>query len=354
MGSCAIHIEPGLLSRIGSFASRHAPAHRYGLVSDANVAALYGPRVFSSFPPNTIEGVTVPAGEQNKTRESWAEITDHLLQKGLGRDSALVALGGGMIGDLAGFTAATFLRGIPVIQVPTSLLAMVDAAIGGKTGLDVPGGKNLVGSFHMPAAVLIDPQVLATLPLNELRSGLAEVIKCGAAVDEGYFAMVRKAIPRLLAGNVEKSDDLEPLIVGAVGIKVRIVAEDERESGLRKVLNFGHTIGHAVELVTGYSLLHGEAVAIGMAVESDLAERIGVADAGTASRIKDALTAAKLPIELPAGCRPERMLDAMRSDKKTRGGTIRFALPRRVGEMAKDGNDWSVPVADELIMGVLA
>ncbi len=259
-----------------------------------------------------------------------------------------------MIGDLAGFTASTFMRGVPVIQIPTTLLAMVDASIGGKTGVDVPGGKNLVGSFHHPAAVLIDPEVLATLPLKQLCAGLAEVIKCGVVADESYLAGVRKAIPALLAGNVEKSDAIEPLIVEAVGIKVRIVEEDERESGIRKVLNFGHTIGHAVELITGYTLLHGEAVAIGMAVESRLAERIGVAEPGTTSRITEALTAAKLPIQLPPQCSVQAMMDVMRSDKKTREGTIRFALPRRVGEMARSGSDWSVPVTDELIREVLA
>ncbi len=354
LGSCAIHVERGLISRIGALATRYAPAHRYALVSDSNVEPIYGGKIEAAFPADTIYAVTVPAGEESKTRESWAAITDRLIEKGFGRDSAIIAVGGGMIGDLAGFTAATFMRGVPVIQVPTTLLAMVDASIGGKTGVDVPGGKNLVGSFHHPAAVLIDPQVLATLPLKQLCAGFAEVIKCGVAADEGYFARVREAVPALLAVSIEKSDEIQPLIVGAVGIKVRIVEQDERESGIRKVLNFGHTIGHAVELITGYALLHGEAVAIGMAVESRLAERIGVAQSGTTSRITEALTAAKLPIELPPQCKAQVMIDAMRSDKKTREGTIRFALPRRVGEMARSGSDWSVPVTDELIGEVLA
>ncbi len=292
----------------------------------------------------------ISPGESHKTRETWTIITDALLDAGLGRDSTIVALGGGVVGDIAGFVAATYMRGVNFVQVPTTLIAMVDAAIGGKTGVDTPAGKNLVGSFHMPAAVLIDPEVLVTLPLRELRAGFAEVIKCGVVADIGYFSLVREALPDLLSGGLGRSDRLEPLIVGAIEIKVKIVAQDERESGLRKILNFGHTIGHAVETTSGYSLLHGEAVAIGMAVESEMAEKIGVAEPGTTVIIEEALKLAGLPTRLPPECSPQRMLEAMRSDKKSRDGKIRFALPARVGEMAKDGSDWSVPVADELIM----
>ena len=295
----------------------------------------------------------ISAGESHKTRETWSTVTDALLDAGLGRDSTIVALGGGVVGDLAGFVAATYMRGIPFVQVPTTLIAMVDAAIGGKTGVDTPAGKNLVGCFHMPVAVLIDPQVLATLPLRELRAGFAEVIKCGVVADTAYFELVRQAMPELLSGAIGRSDRLEPLLVGGIGIKVRVVVQDERESGLRKVLNFGHTVGHAVEKTTGYSLLHGEAVAIGMAVESALAERIGAAEPGTAAKIEDALTIAGLPTRIPPECSAQTLLEALRSDKKGRAGKIRFALPTKVGEMAKDGNDWSVPVADQLIMEVL-
>jgi len=257
------------------------------------------------------------------------------------------------VGDLSGFVAATYMRGVPFIQVPTTLIAMVDAAIGGKTGVDTPAGKNLVGCFHMPAAVLVDPQVLATLPLRELRAGFAEVIKCGVVADAAYFQLVRDAIPGLLSGDVAKSDRLESVLVGGIGIKVRVVVQDEREAGLRKILNFGHTIGHAVEKTTGYSLLHGEAVAIGMAVESQLAERIGAAEPGTAATIVEVLTSAGLPSRVPPECAPQQLLDAMRSDKKGREGKIRFALPTKIGEMAKDGDDWSVAVSDQLIMEVL-
>lgn len=347
-------MQRGLIANVGALAARYAPAHRYALVTDRNVAPRYSAAVKASFAATTIEEVVVPAGEAAKTRESWAAITDRLIDSGFGRDSAVVALGGGVIGDLAGFVAATFLRGIPVVQVPTTLVAMVDAAIGGKTGVDTVAGKNLVGAFHMPAAVLIDAQVLATLPLRELRAGLAEVLKCGVVADEAYFEISRLAIPAILSGNVEKSDKLEPLIVGGMEVKVRIVSKDERETGLRKVLNFGHTIGHGVEAASDYRLLHGEAVAIGMALESALAERIGIADRGTASRIREALEAANLPTARPPDCDAGRILQLMRSDKKARQGKLRFALPRRVGEMAGEGTDWSVPVTDELIREVLA
>lgn len=314
---------------------------------------LYGGAVEASFDPTTIDGVKISAGESHKTRETWAIVTDALLDAGVGRDSTIVALGGGVVGDITGFVAATYMRGVKFVQVPTTLVAMVDAAIGGKTGVDTPRGKNLVGCFHMPAAVLIDPEVLLTLPLRELRAGFAEVIKCGVVADADYFALVREAVPDLLSGGLGRSDRLEPLIVGGIEIKVRIVAQDEREDGLRKILNFGHTIGHAVEKTTGYSLLHGEAIAIGMAVESELAERIGAAEPGTTGEIEKALGLAGLPTRLPPECSPQRMLDAMRSDKKGREGKIRFALPSRIGQMARDGSDWSVPVADELIMEVL-
>lgn len=338
---------------MGKLVAQYAPAHRYAVVTDANVHPLYAGTVEASFAPTTIDGVKISAGESSKTRETWAMITDYLIDAGLGRDSTIVALGGGVVGDITGFVAATYMRGVQFVQVPTTLAAMVDAAIGGKTGVDTAGGKNLVGCFHMPSAVLIDPEVLVTLPLRELRAGFAEVIKCGVAADAAYFELVREAMPDLLSGGIGRSDRLEPLIVRGIEIKVRIVAQDEREAGPRKVLNFGHTIGHAVEVVSGYSLLHGEAVAIGMAVESELSERIGAAQPGTTSTIEDALRIAGLPTRLPPECTPQRMLEAMRSDKKVRDGKIRFALPTRIGEMARDGSDWSVPVADGLILEVL-
>ena len=302
-----------------------------------------------------MEVLTIPPGESNKTRETWSRLTDQLLAKGYGRDSAVIALGGGVVGDLAGFVAATFMRGIPIVQVPTTLVAMVDAAIGGKTAVDTPAGKNLVGAFHPPAIVLIDPHLLATLPLREMRAGFAEVVKYGVIADGPYLREVAGGVPKLLSAPRDLvGDSMLSLIVRSVEIKADIVSRDQREDGLRKVLNFGHTIGHAVELVSGFSLLHGEAVAIGMALESRLAERIGLAQTGTAETVGSALKAAGLPIALPPGFERDAVIEAMRSDKKGRLGKTRFALPLRIGAMAGAETGWTVSVGDDQLREVLA
>ena len=277
-----------------------------------------------------------------------------MLAKGYGRDSAVIALGGGVVGDLAGFVAATFMRGIPVVQVPTSLMAMVDASIGGKTGVDTYLGKNLVGVFHFPAAVVVDPQVLATLPLRQMRAGIAEIVKHGVIANEAYFLEVAGSTKKLLDKDGPGSDSMLSVIVQSIEIKADIVSRDEREDGLRKTLNFGHTIGHAVELASGYSLLHGEAVAIGMALEGRLAESIGVARAGTADAITKALQAAGLPTDLPQRFERDAVLEAMRSDKKARSGKTRFALPLRIGAMAGADTGWTVSVSDDQLREVLA
>ena len=302
----------------------------------------------------SVEVLTIPAGESNKTRESWARLTDQMLAKRYGRDSAVIALGGGVVGDLAGFVAATYMRGIPVVQVPTTLVAMVDASIGGKTAVDTPAGKNLVGIFHPPAAVLADPQVLATLPLREMRAGFAEIVKHGVIADEPYLRLVASTASEMLSGTTgSMSDRMLSLIVRSIEIKADIVSRDQREEGLRKTLNFGHTIGHAVELVSGYSLLHGEAVAIGMALESRLAELIGIAGTGTAATITKALQSTGLQTDLPPGIEPDAVIEAMRSDKKGVSGKTRLSLPLRVGAMAGAETGWTVPVGDDQLREVL-
>jgi 3-dehydroquinate synthase len=277
-----------------------------------------------------------------------------MLARGFGRDSTVIALGGGMIGDLAGFVAATFMRGIPVVQVPTTLVAMVDASIGGKTAVDTYAGKNLVGIFHPPAAVVTDPQTLGTLPLREICAGIAEIVKHGVIADEPYLRQVASALPKVLSSGGQTSDTMLALIVRSVEIKAEIVSRDEREGGLRKTLNFGHTIGHAIEQVSGYSLLHGEAVAIGMALEGRLAEAIGVAVAGTADTISKVLRSAGLPTERPEGLKREDLITAMRSDKKGLSGKTRFALPIRIGAMAGSDTGWTVSVSDDQLREVLA
>ena len=347
-------MAPGLLSQVGGIAREVAPAHRYAVITDSNVGPRYAETVLAGVGKDRSDLLIIPAGESNKTRDTWGRLTDQMLAKGYGRDSAVIALGGGVVGDLAGFVAATFMRGIPVVQVPTSLMAMVDSSIGGKTGVDTYAGKNLVGAFHLPAAVLVDPQVLATLPLREMRAGIAEIVKHGVIADEPYLREVASNVRMLLDKGGSGSDRMLAVIVRSIEIKADIVSRDEREEGLRKVLNFGHTIGHAVELVSGYSLLHGEAIAIGMAMEGRLAEQIGVAEAGTAESISSALQAAGLPTDLPRPFDKDAVTEAMRSDKKGQSGKTRFALPVRIGAMAGADEGWTVSVTDDQLRGVLA
>ncbi|HEY0527966.1 MAG TPA: 3-dehydroquinate synthase [Gemmatimonadaceae bacterium] len=344
----------GLLDDVGDRIRLLAPAHRYAIITDSNVGPLYAEQIRVAVGSHTIDVLTVPAGENYKTRDSWGSLTDQMLVRGFGRDTAVIALGGGVIGDLAGFVASTYMRGIPVVQIPTTLLAMIDAAIGGKTGIDTPAGKNLVGTFHHPMGVIVELQVLDSLPLRERRAGFAEAIKHGVIADEAYLFSVAGSLPELLATDGELSDRMLSLIVRSIEIKAEVVSRDEREEGLRQILNFGHTIGHAVELLSGFSLHHGEAVAIGMALESRLAEHIGVAQRGTAAKVADALRLAGLPTELPPGFGVDAILEAMRSDKKVRTGAIRMALPTRIGAMAGAESGWTVSVGDEQLREALA
>jgi 3-dehydroquinate synthase len=349
-----ITVARGSLDTVGQVVSRVAPAHLYYLVTDSVVNGLHRERVQLSFRGSRVAAYVFDAGEEHKTRETWALVTDAMLEAGVGRDTTIVALGGGVVGDLAGFVAATYMRGIPFVQVPTTLLAMIDASIGGKTGVDTPAGKNLVGAFHQPSAVIADPEVLATLPPAQLRSGLAEAIKHGVIADTAYFGRIVDHLPALLSANGASTDEMTQLIVDSVRIKTSIVQRDERESGLRKILNFGHTIGHAIEQASGFRLLHGQAVAIGMAVECALGERLGVTDPGTGAVLTRALIAAGLPTRRPADLHPDRIVAATRSDKKSRHGAVEYALPSRIGAMAAEAQGWTLPVADDLVLDVLA
>jgi 3-dehydroquinate synthase len=348
-----VEVEPGSLARLGTFARQVAPAHRYVIITDSHVGPLYGKAASESMGVDAEDVLAIPAGESSKTRGSWGWVTDQLLDRGFARDSAVIALGGGVIGDLAGFVAATYMRGIPIVHVPTSLLAMIDASIGGKTGVDTQAGKNLVGAFHPPAGVLVDPELLATLPLRELRTGFAEALKHGAIADRGYFDSVVSAIPRVLYAQGEAGDSLALVIVGSIRIKAGIVARDEYEGGVRRILNFGHTIGHAVETLSEYKLAHGEAVAIGMTLESKISERIGIAKEGIAEEVRGALLGAGLPVTLPAGMDADRILEVMRADKKVRAGSVQYALPRAIGEMAGSDSGWTVSVDDAIVREAL-
>ncbi len=348
-----VTVGAGILERLGDIVREAAPAHRYAVVTDSNVGVAYGPRVLEALGAERAAVFTVPAGESHKTRESWARVTDALFAARFGRDTTIVALGGGVVGDLAGFVAATFMRGIPFVQVPTTLLAMIDASVGGKTGVDTPAGKNLVGAFHQPAAVVADLRVLATLPSAELTSGMAEAIKHGVIADAGYLdsvAAVAERIDEIDVGGAQMLD----LVARSIEIKADVVRRDERESGVRKILNFGHTIGHAIEHMSGYSMLHGEAVAVGMVVESRIAERLGVAESGTSSRVESVVRAFGLPASLPSRMSASGVIEATHGDKKARGGKAEYALPTRVGAMAAENDGWAVAVPDAIVREVLA
>ena len=348
-----ILIGPGLVASVPSILSRCAPAYRYAVITDHHVAELYTARMVRSLHSagHQVDTFVFTAGEVQKTRETWAEITDAMLETGIGRDSALVAFGGGVTGDLGGFVAATYMRGLPFVQVPTTLLAMIDASVGGTVGVDTPAGKNLVGAFHQPCGVIIDPELLRTLPPEHLRAGLAEAVKHGAIADREYLEWIEEAADELLGGDAEA---LSRLIVRSVEIKTEVVARDERESGPRKLLNFGHTVGHAVEALSRYHMLHGEAVAIGMVAEARVAERIGVAGKGTTERLRRVLSRLGLPTSLPMTWSAEEIVARTRTDKKARNGKVEYALICAPGVPAQgiDGR-WGYAVADEVVRGVL-
>ncbi len=312
------------------------------------MAPLYGQRLAEQFagdPPCTL--LAFPAGEWNKTRETWGTLTDQLLAAGLGRDGAIIAVGGGVVGDLAGFVAATYLRGIPYVQVPTTLLAMIDSSIGGKTGVDTSHGKNLVGSFHQPRAVFADMLTLTTLPPVHRSAGMAEALKHGFIADADYLEDLLSHRDGILAAEPEA---LLQAVRRSIEIKAEVVADDEREHGRRAILNFGHTIGHAVEAVSGYGVLHGEAVAMGMAAEAELGEQLGCSDPDTAVRVRGALETFGLPRDISVEGTAAELLDVMSRDKKVRDGTVRFALLRRPGEIARGPEgQWTVPVAPKPI-----
>lgn len=348
-----IRIAAGALDGIADVVSQAAPKHRVVIITDDVVARQYGARVAQILGVETSAVLSIPSGEQHKTRQTWTDLTDRMLAKELGRDTVVVALGGGVVGDIAGFVAATYMRGVPVIQVPTTLLAMVDASVGGKTGVDTPAGKNLVGAFHQPLAVIIDPAVLQTLPAEHMRAGFAEIVKHGVIADADYFARTSAFIEQWPLSGAQGLAELTGIIERSVEIKAGIVARDERESGLRRVLNFGHTIGHAIEAATSFETLHGQAVAIGLVAEARLAERIGVATSGTAGVIERVCRAAGLPTTLPS-IPVDTIIDFTRSDKKARAGRVEYALPKRIGEMAGADRGWTLPVEDAVVREALS
>jgi 3-dehydroquinate synthase len=345
--SYEISIEAGNLDRLGDRyrhvqsrsdrAGRVKIGEKIAIVSNPTVFGLYGERAIAAFERTNFEVsyCELPDGETYKTLRSIEHIYDHALEHGLERSSTLVALGGGVIGDMTGFAAATWLRGLNVVQVPTTLLAIVDSSIGGKTGVNHPNGKNLIGAFHQPRLVLADPQVLATLPAREFRAGMAEVIKYGVIGDPELFELLERA-PSL------QQDKIDPILLATIltrsaAAKADIVSKDEHETkGLRATLNYGHTIGHAIESVTGYKVVnHGEAVALGTIAAGELALKLNLWTAADAHRQQAVLQNAGLTVAaLPVAIEPEnidRIIAALKADKKVQAGKGVFILPTQIG-----------------------
>jgi 3-dehydroquinate synthase len=347
----AIKVRSGIRRSLPQMVPAHTKAHRYAVIADERVGGLYGEDLVSGLREAGREAhlLTFPPGEASKTREEWARLTDAMLRMGFGRDSAVVAVGGGVAGDLAGFVAATFMRGIPLVQVPTSLVAMIDSSVGGKAGVDVPEGKNLVGAFHSPRLVVVDPEVAVTLPREERAQGLAEAVKHGAILDPVYLADLEGDIPCVMNGEVGATGRV---VVRSIEIKADVVSKDERESGLRKVLNFGHTIGHAVESAAGYRLSHGTCVALGMVLEARLGEALGVTRPGTSGTLERLVTLLGLPTCLPEDLDPAVVLGFTHADKKGRGGRPHYVLLAQAGRVAF-GTDWAQEVPDEQVLSVL-
>ncbi len=329
--SYPIVIKNGLIDEIGGCISSLGLEGKAAVVTNSLVGGLYGEKVVEGLMSAGLDPVLikVPDGEEYKTLKEASVIYDGLIEHRMERSSAIIALGGGVIGDMAGFVAATYLRGVPYVQIPTTLLAQVDSSIGGKTAVNHPKGKNLIGSFYQPKAVFIDPQVLSTLDPVEVRAGLAEVVKYGVIQDGIFFKFLEENRDTLL----QPGPELTRAIERSCEIKASIVSADEKESGLRSILNFGHTFGHAIESLTGYGRFkHGEAVSIGMCMASRLSVKIGFASPEAEERIRGLVSSLGLPAE-PPDLSADDFIGSMRLDKKVANGRIRFVLVTDLGKV---------------------
>ena len=326
-----ILISPGCIDQAGAHIRERLGSVACAVITDDNVAPLYAPRLTASLENAGLRTCTcvLPHGEATKSLDTMQRLYDFLAEKRITRRDAVVALGGGVIGDTAGFAAATWMRGIRFVQVPTSLLAQVDSSVGGKVAVDLPCGKNLVGAFHQPALVLCDPDTLATLTDTYWRDGLGEVVKYGAIADLPLFELLERAAP---GGREGVMRHIGEILTRCIQAKADIVAADERESGVRVTLNFGHTLGHAIEACQHFSgLSHGMAVAVGMAQITRLSEAEGVTEAGTAARLENLLRTLGLPTDVPAGLTGAELTAAMGADKKNAADGLTVVLLRRIG-----------------------
>jgi len=321
-------VQAGSLDTLGEILKAQRIRGTVLVVSDTNVAPLYADRVLASLQAAgyTASKLVIQTGETHKTIETVLSIWHGCLDANMDRESTIIALGGGVVSDMAGFSAATFMRGCGWIAIPTTVLAMVDASIGGKTGFDLPEGKNLIGAFYPPRFVLADPDVLSTLPERILHAGLSEVVKHGIIADPDLFSLCSQG-QRVVTSHLAK------VIRHAMAVKIKVIEEDPFEQSFRAALNFGHTIGHAVELVSEFNILHGEAVAIGMVAETKLAERLSISSSGLSDTLVKTLSGLGLPVEIPENLPHSELIHAMKMDKKKSDGVIRFSLPVKIGEV---------------------
>lgn len=332
---------------------------KYAIITDSKVEPLYGQPLLELLLRNgfQVELFSFPAGEKSKTRETKAKLEDELLSRSYGRDSCIIAVGGGAVTDLAGFLAGTFGRGIPSLNYATTLLAAADASIGGKTGVNTPVATNLIGVFHQPKKVYIDLAAWRTLPVRELRSGLAETIKHACIADAGFFEFLEQHIEKVISSEGELILDrnvCEEIALYNCEIKYGVVEKDELESNLRQILNLGHTAGRALEALSGYELLHGEAISIGLAIQVQLAEHLGYVTPDQSERVIALLKKAGLPTEIPATVTNRMLIDKMYTDKKVRKGLIRFVFQDGIGSMKRfEDGSYSTPVEEEVILEFL-
>jgi len=350
--SYSIIIEDGVLNKIPSIIKEAGLGHKFAIITDSNVETLYADDLSKGFRENNLANkiISFPAGEQNKSREIKAWIEDQMLEDKFGRDSAVIALGGGVVGDIAGYVAASYTRGLPYVQIPTTLVACVDSSIGGKTAVDTPHGKNLIGAFYQPWAVYIDVNTLLTLNEKEIREGLAEVIKYGVISDEVLFSFLEERMDLIFSYDKEA---LTHIIKRGCEIKAEVVEKDEKESNLRKILNFGHTIGHVVENLSNYKISHGEAVSIGMVAEGKLAVEMGLWKKSDLNKLINLIKKAGLPTDIPDYMKAEQIIDAMKLDKKSRSGQIEMVLPKKIGKMSKVDGGYGIKIEEALIKNVI-